>query len=886
MHIRQLRAWLVRLAGLFGREARDRELAEELEAHLQMHVEDNLRAGMSPREARRQALIKLGGVAQTEEEYRRRRGLPLLEDLRQDLRYGARVLARNKGFTAVAVLTLALGIGANTAIFSVVNAVLLRPLPYKDSGRIMRLWRVPSHGGATRLPFSEPEFLEYRGQSRSFEHFAAFATDALNVTGAGEPERVTATWASADFFDVLGVRPLLGRTYSAEEDQLGRHYVVVLSHSLWQRRFGADPALIGRAITLNGRSRTVLGVMPQGFKFPSDDVEMWVPLALEASSTNLGMRYLEVIARLRPGAEPEQARAEVRTVAGRIAGMYPEYYKGGARPEAAIVPLHEQMVGDTRPALLILLGGVAFMLLIACANVANLFLARAAARRKEIATRTAFGATRTRIVRQLLTESLLLFVLGGGLGLLLAQWGVRALVLSSPLNIPRMNEVSIDGWTLAFTASVSLLTGIFFGLAPALQASKTDLNEALKEGGRGGGEGRGQTRTRGLLVVSEVALAVVLLVGAGLMVRSFSRLSEVRLGFVPENVLTMRLSLPASKYPEGRQTAGFYRELLGRLKKLPGVEAAAATSQLPLGEVMANASFEVEGRGLERGDEIADYNIISPEYFRAMNIGLLRGRPFAESDGRQTPAAVIVNQTLARKAWPGEEALGKRLRLTGDSPWLSVVGVVADVKNRGLGAETKPEMYFPHVESQFGMGPIRRDMTLVVRSVSDPKALTGAIRGEVRSLDSDLPVFRVRTMDEIVADSISRTRFTTALLSLFACLALILAGVGVYGVMSYNVARRTHEIGIRKALGARPRDVVLMLVRQGFALALAGVGLGLAGSFALTRVMESLLYGVGANDPATFAAIPAVLLSVSLLASYLPARRAMRIDPTAALRHG
>jgi predicted permease len=656
--------------------------------------------------------------------------------------------------------------------------------------------------------------------------------------------------------------------------------------SLWQRRFGGDATVIGKALTLNGRSRTVLGVMPPGFKFPTEDVEMWVPLALEASSTNLRVRYLEVAARLGPGFTPEQAKAEMKAVAERIARKYPEYYKQGAGPEVAIVPLHEQIVGDTRPALLVLLGGVGFMLLIACTNVANLFLSRAAARKKEIATRTAFGASRMRIVRQLLTESLLLFALGGALGLLLALWGVRVLVLMSPLNIPRMSEVNIDLWTLTFTAITSLLTGIFFGLAPALQASKTDLNEALKEGGRSSAETGGQSRTRNLLVVSEIALSFVLLIGAGLMVRSFSRLSEVRLGFDPENVLTMRLSLPGAKYPESRQVAAFYQELMSRLKAQPGVQAAAATSQLPLGEVMANASFEIEGRKLEEGIGIADYNIISPDYFRAMNVPVLQGRSFAETDGRQSPAPVIVNQTLARKVWPGEEPMGKRLRLTADSPWLSVVGVAADIKNHGLSTETKPEMYFPHVETQFGLGSTRNDMTLVVRSGSDPKVLVSAVRGTIWSLDRDLPVYRVQTMTQIVSDSISRTRFTAALLSLFACLALLLAGVGVYGVMSYTVARRTHEVGIREALGARPRDIVGLFVRQGFVLALAGVGLGLVGALVLTRVMSSLLYDVGATDPLTFAAISILLVAVALLACYLPARRAIRGDPMAALRNG
>ncbi|HEV3469892.1 MAG TPA: ABC transporter permease [Pyrinomonadaceae bacterium] len=874
-----------RLRALLRKAEMERELDEELRYHLEREVERNLRGGMSPEEARYAALRAFGGVEQAKEQCREARGVSLIEDFRQDVRFGLRMLGKRPVFTAVALLTLSLGIGANTAIFSVVNAVLLRPLPYEDSERIVRVWNTFAPRGLTQLPISEPEFVEFRDQSKSFEHVAAYVTGALTLTGAGEPERVVATESSAALFPVLRVRPELGRTFSAEEEQAGRPEVIVVSHRLWQRRFGADPGLIGKTLALNGRGRTVVGIMPPGFNYPTGDVDLWAPLTIEPASTNLGVHYLDVIARLKPGVTPGQAQAEMGAVFDGLMRKYPEYYKDAAGAGVSLVPLHEQVVGDVRPALLVLLGGVGFMLLIACANVANLLLARAAARKKEIATRTAFGASRLRIVRQLLTESLVLFVLGGALGLLLALWGVHLLVGASPVEIPRMSEVGIDGRVLLFTTLTSLLAGTFFGLAPALQASKPDLNEALKEGGRAGAGGRGQSRTRDLLVVSELALSVVLLVGAGLMVRSFLRLLEVRLGFDPDNVLTMQLSLPHSRYPESHQVVGFYRQLLERVGGLPGVQAAAAVSQMPVGEVRMNASFEAEGRAFEAASAIADFNRVTPDYFRAMSLPLVRGRPLAEADTEGLPAAVVINQTMARKFWPGEDPTGKRIRLRADAPWLTVVGVAADTKNRGLGAETKPEMYFPHSEQSFGLGPPSSAMTLVVRSANDPRQVVSAIRAEVRAMDRDLPVYRVQTMGEVVAASISRTRFTMLLLALFAGLALLLASVGVYGVMSYGVGQRTHEIGVRKALGAQPRDITGLFVRQGFVLALAGVGLGLLGALALTRAMRGLLYGVTASDPLTFMSVPLLLMATALLACYLPARRATRVDPMTALRY-
>jgi predicted permease len=871
-----------RLRALLQKSIVEQELDEELRQHIEKQTEQNSRLGMPLEKARVEARKAFGGVDQAKEQSRDVRGLRWLEEFLQDLRFAARMLLKYPGFTMIALFTLALGIGANTAIFSVVNSVLFRPLPYKDPERIVKIW----NSLTTQGPVSEPEFNEYRNQSQSFDHVAAYVAFPNTLTGIEEPERVLTAATSSGFFPALGVQMELGRPYSAEEDQRGRSDVVVLSHRLWRRRFSADPNLIGSAIILSGRSRTVIGITSPGFGFPNEKVDAWIPAAINPASVNTGGHYLNVIAHLRPGVTLEQAKIGLSTAVDRIKQKFPEYYKGPEGFTARIVPLHEEIIGDIRPALLVLFGSVSFILLIGCANVANLLLARAAARQKEIAVRTALGASRGRLVRQLLTESLLLSILGGASGMALAYWGVRYLVTEKPPGLPRLGEIRIDDWALVFTLLVSLLTGMIFGLVPALHGSKPDLNESLKEGCRSGTESLRGARTRGLLMISQVALSVVLLVGTGLMIKSFLRLLQVNPGYNPENVLTMRMSLPSST--RSQQVVAFYQQLLQRAEALPGVSAAAIVSQLPLDWPRANISFDVQGQPSEfsNNDPIADFNTISPTYFQAMGVTLSQGRAFTSLDTEQSQTVAIVNQSLARRIWPGEDAIGKRIRLTDGTPWMLIVGVAPDLKNRALDAETRQEIYTLYVQANFAQNQnfTPYSISLVVRSPVDPGSLSNAIRSEVLALDKGLPIYDLKTMERIVADSISQPHFTTLLLAGFAGLALVLVTVGVYGVISYLVIQRTREIGVRKALGAQSRDIMTLFVRQGFKLALTGVTIGLAGAFMLTRVMTKLLYEVSPTDSTIFIGVPLLITIVALTASYIPIRRAVKLDPMTALR--
>ncbi|HKQ53230.1 MAG TPA: ABC transporter permease [Pyrinomonadaceae bacterium] len=804
----------------------------------------------------------------------------------QDLRYGTRTLLKRPGFTFVAVLTLALGIGANTAIFSIVNTVMLRPLPYQSPEQLVRVGGANYGKGRQLTSFSPQDFYDWRDQNTVFEALAACDKWSLNLTGDGEPERIEAYAVSAGFFNILRAQPQLGRTFLPREDTLGNEYVAVLSNRLWQRRFNSDPGIVGRQVTLSGEKFTVIGVMPSTFKFPPlaraglVEPELWVPFAPELSDWPRSSRSVDgAIARLKAGVTLDQAETELKAIAGRLEQQYPET---NSSQSVSVVSLHESIVGSTRTSLLVFLVAVGFVLLIACANVANLLLARAATRRKEIAIRTALGAGRSRIIRQLLTESVLLSLAGGALGLLLSLWATDFLVNLASDAIRYVGEVQMDARVLAFTLLASLLTGIIFGLMPALQVSNPDLNETLKEGGRGSGQGAGRQRVRSLLIISEVALSLVLLVGAGLLVKSFLRLQEVSPGFSPENLLTMYVSLPGTKYPEDEQHVTFFNRVLEGVRALPGVESASVVSVLPISENYDRFGIEIESRPpvpLGEAPE-ADRYRISPDYFRTMNIPLQAGRAFSERDRADAPPVVIINETMARRYWPDGSAVGKRLKgVAAGYPWLEVVGVVGDVKQYGLDTANTLQMYLPQAQSP------TQHMTLVVRTGGNPNSYFTTVREKVWEVDKEQPVYNIRTMEQLLSTSVAQRRFNMLLLAIFAGVALVLAAVGLYGVMSYAVTQRTHEIGIRMALGARAGDVLKMVIGQGMLLALIGVGVGLAVALAVTRVMATLLYGVSTTDPAVFVGIPLLLSAVAFAACYIPARRATKVDPMVALRY-
>ncbi len=808
-----------------------------------------------------------------------------MRTLWQDLRYGFRMLWKSPAFMVVAVLALTLGIGANTAIFSVVNSLLLRPLPYDDPGQLVQVWETNVKRGASDIPASFPNFADWRDQNQVFEQAAAYADWNFNLTGVGEPERISSAVVSPTFFTLLGIKPILGRVFLPEEDQPGLDQVVVIGQRLWRRRFSSDPNIIGRVLNLGDKSFTVVGVIPQGAQSPlqSDDTEIWAPVSHGFALKIRAGHYLSVVARLRPGVTIQQAQANMDAIAGNLAARYPD---SNTNFGVKLVPLHEQIVGNFRPSLLLLLGAVVLILLISSANVANMLLARATARQKEIAIRTALGAGRWRLVRQLLTESVLLALIGGTLGILIALWGVDLLAAFGPPDLPRIREVSIDNRVLGFTFAVSLLTGLVFGLVPALQASRPNLNESLKESGRGSTGGAGRQRVRSLLVVTEVALSLILLVGAGLLIKSFLRLQSVSPGFDSKNVLTMQLNLSGPNYSnnEGRMIT-FHDQLLDRLKTLPGVESASTRTFVPLdADSFALLSFLVEGHPANPADRsTAYYNTVSPEYFQTMRIPLVKGRQFGERDVKKSAAVAIVNETLARRYFPNEDPLGKRITLNDRDPkeedWATIVGVVGDTKPLRLDAEPTAEMYMP-----FDQRP-ENFMSLMIRARSDPASLASAIRNEVLALDKDQPVYSIRTMDRMLAESVAGPRFRTLLLALFAAVGLILAAVGIYGVISYAVTQRTHEIGVRMALGAQRGDVIKLVVSQGMILASIGVAIGLLGAFAVTRVMTGLLFGVAATDAPTFMAVSFLLTGVALVACYIPARRATRVDPMVALRY-
>jgi putative ABC transport system permease protein len=812
-----------------------------------------------------------------------------METLLQDLRFGLRTMLKNPGFTAVAVVALALGIGANTAIFSVVNAILLRPLAFKEPERLVTVAHAYPKLNLM-APVSPPGFVDYRDRGQVFESATVSSGAGFNLTDQGEAERIQGRQVTASFFPTLGVEALLGRTFLPEEDQPGKNLVAILSHSLWQRRFGGEANVLGQKLTLSDQSYTVVGVMPASFRLFQGD-EIFVPLGMtqeQMAQSSRGAEYLSMIARLKPSVGFEQAQGAMNAVAGQIIQENPQRYANDGSWGVKVTLLHEEFVAEIRPALRVLLGAVGFVFLIACANVANLLLARAATRRKEIAVRTALGASRWRVMQQLLTESVLLAFAGGGLGLVLAVWGVELLVKLNEKNIPRALEVDIDRRVLAFTLGLSLLTGILFGLMPALQASKTALTETLKEGGRSSG-GTHRARFRNLLVVAEVALALVLLIGAGLMVKSFVRLLDVNPGFQAESLLTMRVSLAGQRYSDAQAVKDFYQQALEKVKALPGVKAAGAVSSLPLSGSISSGFFGIDGRQLAPGEQAphADFRAISHDYVQTMGIPLIKGRLFNERDAADTPQVVIIDEALARRYWPQEDPLGKRVTFnrdaSGQQVWREVVGVIGAIKHKALNADYRGALYFPQNQLVWGGSKY-----LVVRTAAEPMSLVSAVRAAIRSVDKDQPVYRSITMENLIAESVAQNRFSMLLLGLFAAAALILAAVGLYGVMSYSVTQRTHEIGVRIALGAERRDVMKLVVGQGMVMALGGVVIGLGAAFALAKLISSfsgLLYGVSPTDQTIFIAVPLLLGGVALLASYLPARRAMKVDPMVALRY-
>ena len=813
-----------------------------------------------------------------------------MQSLLQDIRYGVRMLTKNVGFTAIAVLTLALGIGANTAIFSVVNAELLRPLPFHDPGRLVRVGVNNSRTGWKDGPADYPDFEDWRSQNQVFEKMAAYYDNKLTLTGVENPAHLEAEVVSADMFALLGATPKLGRTFLPVEDD-ANHNVVILEHQFWQQQFGGDPGIIGRTITLNNRAYTVVGVMPAGFEFPLQrkPVSVWTTFSADQSTDDntppmtkqRGAHWFKVIARLKPEVSIAQAQAAMDVITDGLAKQFPDTDKYfGVQLEFE----REKITSAIRPALLMLMAAVGLVLLIACVNVANLLLARATTRGREIAIRAALGAGRKRVVRQLLTESMLLAALAGIFGVLIAAWGSALLAHLSPQDLPRSAEIHTDGWVLAFTAGISLLTGLVFGLAPAIQIARSNLVDALKEGSLGMTAGSGRHHLRSSLVVVEMALALVLLVSSGLLIRSLVRLQNVNPGFDPHNVLAADLDLPDQKYTNAKQDQ-FARELMPKLATLPGAESVAGVFPLPMTGSEMRTSVKIEGHPVAESDEAhSTLFSVTPGYFRTMKIALLQGRDFTAQDGPDTTPVVIVNESLARQFFPGENPIGKHIRpgISVDekpSRMREIVGVVADVKFKNLTSEWTPTSYLPQAQIPIGR------LTVIIRTAGDPSTLARPLAETVHSIDPDMPAYNVKTVEEYLDGTIAIPRFNTMLLGAFAGLALVLTAIGLYGVISYSVAQRTHEIGIRMALGGQPRDVLRLVVGQGFRLALLGVGLGLIAAFAFTHFLSSLLFGVTATDPISFATVVATLLVVVLLACYIPARRAMRVDPMVALRY-
>jgi putative ABC transport system permease protein len=869
-----LRKYISRLSGVFNKTKQDRELADEIESHLQFHIDDNLRAGMSPAEARRQALRKFGGVESAKESYRDRRGLPWLETTQQDLRFAIRSLRNNPGFAAIAILTLALGIGANTAIFTVVNSVLLRPLPYTAPENLL-----------TTVSFeSLPDLEDIQKRSTSFESIGGNATQNLDYTGGSEPLQIHAILCNAEMFAALGAPPLHGRLITPDEDRYDAPRVILLSYAFWAQHFAGDPAVIGKTISLSGNLYEIIGIMPADFWLPGKPADAYGSLRViyPAAARERGVHFMRTYFRLKPGVTRAQAQSEMAGIDVQLGHEYPEHDAGRVRQ---LVPLLQSIVGDSRPTLLLLLSAVGLVLLISCVNFASLLLSRAAARRREIVIRSSLGAGTLRLVRQMLAESLLLSLLGGAAGLLLANWGITLLLWLKPENLPRLATTRIDSHVLAFTFLISLFTGIVFGLIPAIHASRTDLNAGLKEAGRVGAGGVSSLRLRRLLVVTELSLAIILLVGAGLLIRSFARIEGVSPGLSPDNVFTMRVELPAARYEKISIQTQFRSNLLDSLNSLPVVQAAMV-SELPMSGDNLNHDLAIESRPLpQAGDapEVEARSVLG-DYFQVMRIPILQGRAFNSSDGQASPVVAIVNQSFVRAFFPDQNPIGRRIGWALDNPlnWKTIVGVAGDVKHFGLDRPERPAVY--DLYSQNGE-PWKRWMTVVICSPRDPADIISAAKQQIWALDSSLPPTDVRTMTAVIAASTEPQKFNLTLLTIFAAIALALAAIGVFGVVSYSVTQRTQEFGVRIALGAQPSDILRLTFAEAARLATAGAAVGLLGAAALTRFMSTMLFGVSPHDPATFFLVAAFLLAVVAAACIVPARRAIKVDPITALRY-
>jgi putative ABC transport system permease protein len=867
-----------------GRSRMEREMDTELRFHVNALAEDLVRRGVPQDEARRRANMEFGGIERTKEECRDARGVGFTETLVQDLRYGLRMLRKNPGFALTAAFTLALGIGANTAMFSVINAVLLRPLPYPDSHQLVLTFLADASGASSRSTYGIPDYLTTRENQKSFSHFAAIGLgqNSFTYTGAGEPQRVRGTPATGEFFAALGVQPLFGRTFNPAREAPGQPREVVLSFRLWQSQFGADPAIIGRSILLDGQPYSIVGVMPSDFHFgPTDNDEIW-PLLQLAPSQVRPPYWLAPFGRLKAGVTLAQAEADLSRIAEHEQHLFPK----SSYDRVSILPMKSFLVGNSGLALVTLQGAVLLVLLIAIVNVANLQVARASARERELAIRTALGAARSRLTRQLLTESLVLAAIGGGTGFFLAHWGVRAVLALAPQALPRMNEVTVDSRVLLVSTILSVFSGILFGLVPALRGSGNRVGQGLKSTA-GSGQPAARHRLLGILVIAEFSLAVILLTGAGLLARSFDHLLSATPGFSPQHLITMQLALPDARYHQESQVADFYRQLLERLEGLPGVQSAGISMSLPPNLLAMTNPFRTSTEPIVPGKEFhaAEEMTVSPGYFRTLGVPLIAGRFFVDADRTRSDQILIINQTLAKQYFPNQDPVGQHLQ-TGDaderSPWETIVGVVGDVKYQGLDAKPEPTIYVPYFEK--GWTSWSREMFLVIRSASNEVALMPAVREAVWSMDKQLPIASVRTMDALLADSIGQPRFRTVLLALFAALSLILAAAGIYGVISYSVQQRTAEFGIRMVLGASLRDVLRLVLARGTKLALLGVAIGAPAAFMLARFMSSLLFGIAPSDPLTFAAVSGLMLLVAISACYIPARRAMRVDPIAALR--